>query len=224
MPDKDQIGEMIDYYDDRTPYHDDFMSFTTIEDHFNTFKDIVEFIKPLADGNATLELASGTGNWTSVLASFSKKVISVDSSPRSLELAKVKLKDYNNIEYHKLNIINDFGLPEKFDLIFSADFISHIPYQHFEKYLSNLKKILNKNGTLIHIDISYHEYFQQKESTIDNFGNWVYNRLLSNGKEYQVIKNFPDIEKIKTLFNQDFPNTKMINLPIHKRYMIISKL
>jgi len=65
-----------------------------------------------------LDLGCGTGLGAQLYRPFAKRLIGVDVSPKMLEKAAEK-KIYNRLEV--FDILQDWGFPQKFDLIYSSD-------------------------------------------------------------------------------------------------------
>jgi SAM-dependent methyltransferase len=114
--------------------------------HYNRF-----LLKQLPEhfGKA-LEIGCGTGGFARLLAKRSEKVLGVDLSPKMLEIARERSREYRNIDFQELDVLS-WGMPvERFDCIASIATLHHLP---FEEMLVKLKKALKPGGTLLVLDL-----------------------------------------------------------------------
>jgi len=80
---------------------------------------LFELVRPyLTEEMNVLDLGCGTGLGAQLYRPFAKKLIGVDVSSKMLEKAAAK-KIYNRLEV--FDILQDWGFPKKFDLIYSSD-------------------------------------------------------------------------------------------------------
>lgn len=146
------------------------MEVSSFYDHFSTTQHksgvhkrhllILEWLKyfGLKNHHSVLEIGSGIGTVTGLLAGFlsSGKLIANDISPKSIEIAKNRLKHLNNISF-TIGDITQTSFTEKFDVIVLPDVLEHISMElHFElfRYFNN---ILSEDGFIaIHIPNPYY--------------------------------------------------------------------
>ena len=213
--------EMLEYYRMRSKHHDDYMSYTNHENFYKRQKEIINLIKPIIEQKKIIEIACGTGNWTSILANYGNEVLGVDSSLESLKIAKEKLIDYDNINLIKQNIFYMDKIDMRYEVAFAADFWSHLPKGDIDNFLSILNLLIAKDAAVIFTDMTYKDYFKNEKSYLDNDGNRIFTRTLPNDeREYKVVKNFP---VKKELFSY-FPNKKNIayyEFPLIERWLLI---
>jgi predicted TPR repeat methyltransferase len=80
---------------------------------------LFDLVRPyLAEEMNVLDLGCGTGLGAQLYRPFAKRLIGVDVSSKMLEKAAEK-KIYNRLEV--FDILQDWGFPQKFDLIYSSD-------------------------------------------------------------------------------------------------------
>lgn len=112
-----------------------------------------EIIKRLSEehnlGNV-VEFGCGTGYFTKVIAKNSKHVIATDLSNEMLEVAKIQLKEFQNITIQKADCENISFPSEKFDTVFMANVIHFI--EHPLKALQENHRILKAGGLLLLVD------------------------------------------------------------------------
>ncbi len=101
-----------------------------------------------------LDLGCGTGTVTQTLKEQFKnaKVTCLDLAENMIEMAKLKLQDYNNIEY----VIGDFyeyNFTEKYDVIVSSLALHHLATDEDKKgFYKKIYKALTPGGVFLNAD------------------------------------------------------------------------
>ena len=104
------------------------------------------YIKNLIPKNSkVLEIGSGTGNFTGALIKTGANVFATDISPASLEVLKIKFKNFNNIETHVVDMEKMPFQNESFDFIVSAGCLS---YGDHEIVLNEIYRLIKRGGDL----------------------------------------------------------------------------
>ncbi len=108
-----------------------------------------------------LEIGCGIGTMTELLATnFQKsKIIALDISPVSIEIAKVKYKENKNISFYVADVCEFDFKNQIFDIIVLPDVIEHIPIEDHSILFKKLEQILNLNG-FIYINIPNPYYLE----------------------------------------------------------------
>lgn len=105
-----------------------------------------------------LEIGCGIGTFTSLIIPYicSGSILSMDISPKSIEIAKAGYSS-NNLEFVAADV-TDYNLDGKeFDVIILPDVLEHIPIELHSKLFEKLSKILSPNGfVFIHIPNPYY--------------------------------------------------------------------
>lgn len=123
-----------------------------------------------------LDIASGSGYGTQMLAKSAKRVYGVDISAEAVEYAK---KNYNatNIEY----LVGDAAsipLPdESIDTVVSFETIEHIP--EYKKFLQEIRRVMKPDGVLIVSTPNDDEYPEGNEYHVHEFGIDEFKELMS---------------------------------------------
>ncbi|MCL2577717.1 MAG: class I SAM-dependent methyltransferase [Defluviitaleaceae bacterium] len=114
-------------------------------DHLNRYY----FARQIAEGKIILDIASGEGYGSNILAEVAKKVVGVDISEDAVEFAKQKYKK-GNLEYlhgDACNIpIEGNGL---FDVICSFETLEHLDWDSQLLMLSEFTRLIKSDGILI---------------------------------------------------------------------------
>jgi len=136
-----------------------------------------------------LEIGSGIGNYTGIIAETGADLIASDISKKSLEVAARRYKENNNIEFHIADMENLPFQDDTFDAICSAGSLS---YGDFLKVRSEIKRVLKKGGLFICVDTlndnpiykinRYIDYLRGKrsKSTLNNMMTW---RMINSYKQ-----------------------------------------
>lgn len=103
------------------------------------------------DGNI-LEVGCGIGTQTQLMLQYlspKANLVSVDLSPKSIEIASSRLSEkYNNLTLIAGNIIElEFDLA--FDVIVMPDVLEHIPIDQHEMLFQKFSEILSENGIIV---------------------------------------------------------------------------
>lgn len=111
----------------------------------------------MPDSNV-LEIGCGIGTLTGLIAKVvtKGKIVSIDISPKSIEIAKSRNRKHSNIEY-VVSDMSDFNSIYKYDFVLLADVLEHIPLQdHVSLFEKIVKHIHLKSKILINIPSPYH--------------------------------------------------------------------
>lgn len=193
------VDEMNRYYDARAPWHDSYMSYTSAEALEQQLRPIIELIEKFLTGRRILEIACGTGNWTQVLASRANSVVAVDVSRSALEIARNKLGGARNVTFVQGDAYELAGIGESFEVLFAADWWSHIPLALLPSFLRSVSGKLVPRSKMIFTDMTFKLYFRQESCYYDSDRNRISRRRLPDGSEFEVVKNFPTEAEIRHL-------------------------
>lgn len=188
---EDLVQEMNEYYRENVPYHDECMSYT---DNLSMERLLAPIIERVADDivdKDVLEIACGTGNWTQVLSKRARSVVACDINEVYLTEAKKKPYQKDNVLFKVADAYTLDGIDGKFNLAFASDWWSHIPKSRIKQFTETLHSKLLPGSKVIMIDMLRKPELDKMFSHIDEEGNVIQKRTLPNGKEYQVVKNFP---------------------------------
>ena len=148
-------------------------------------------LQGLLAGHDVLELACGTGYWTAAIAPSAHSVVATDVSPEVLELASRKSYPPGRVRL----ALADAYAPEQIGGRFTAGFAgfwwSHVPRQDLPQFLGPFHRRLGSGARVVLCDNRYAEGSSTPVSRTDPAGNTYQRRLLRNGAEYEVLKNFP---------------------------------
>lgn len=107
-----------------------------------------------------LEIACGYGRWTQYLKDLCEHLVAIDLSGECVDACKQRFSDCPHIEFHvndgkSLSMIPDSSV----DFVFSFDSLVHADELVIEAYLSQLPRILSKNGVAFIHHSNLGEYY-----------------------------------------------------------------
>jgi SAM-dependent methyltransferase len=107
-------------------------------------------LEALAPYGSVLELACGTGQWTAALARHASAVTAVDSSPEALAICRARV-DAPHVRLVEADLFS-WRPRERFDLVFFAAWLSHVPPQRFDTFWAVVSDCLAPGGRAFVID------------------------------------------------------------------------
>ena len=148
-------------------------------------------------GRRVLELACGTGYWTKLIVALAESILAVDASPETLALAAAKSLPPQRVE---LRVADVYDLPDElglFDGAFAGFWWSHVPIRDQARFLASLDRRLLPGSRVAFLDNRYVEGNSTPISHRDAEGNTYQRRLLEDGSEHVVLKNFPTWDELR---------------------------
>jgi len=134
-----------------------------------------------------LEVACGTGWWTTHGARDAKSWLATDLNPGTLAIARQKSLP----ACVTLAQADAFDLPVgDFNAAFGGFWWSHVPLQQLSAWLASLHALLQPGAKVVFVDNLYVERSSTPISRTDDFGNTYQVRLLGDGSQHEVLKNF----------------------------------
>lgn len=113
------------------------------------FSESVQLVEAITNfdvrGNV-LELAGGTGLWTQHLVMRANRVTVVEVSPASIAASRARLGAFTNRVRYVEGDIFRFVPREKFDVVFFAFWISHVPADRFAAFWEMIRSCLAPGG------------------------------------------------------------------------------
>jgi SAM-dependent methyltransferase len=152
------LSEQAAYYRARASEYDDWWYRRHEADFGPVFAEAwwrdVEELRAAFDAFAprgdVLELAAGTGIWTTELLRFADRVTALDASAETLAINRTKNGD-DRVEYLETDVFS-FTPPRRFDVVFFSFWISHVPPGSFTGFWSVVADALAPGGRLFFLD------------------------------------------------------------------------
>ena len=145
-------------------------------------------------GRDVLEVACGTGYWSAVIAASARSVLATDADPGMIDLA---LKRHGRLPRLRFMVADAYsldGVSVDFNAAFAHWWWSHVPRQNIQEFLGALHGRLLPGSLVLFTDQMPYE---ARGRRIDADGNAWERRTLTDGRTFEVIKNFPTEEEIR---------------------------
>jgi len=183
MSDQALLREQLAYYRRRAPEYD-VTAFGDVEAARRHIAGVVDGLDPRGD---VLEIACGTGMWTAELARRADSVLAVDAAPEMIDIARERVRPHR-VDFVAADVFA-WRPARRFDTIFFACWLSHVPPSMFDGFWAALGGWLNPDGRVIFVDEHVDE--SPKEAYVGDTGHVVERRLL-DGSAHRLVKVFVD--------------------------------
>lgn len=170
-------------------------------ERFDDLRRLEHHVRALTAGHSVREFACGTGYWTRVLAEEAESVLATDISPEVLEIAQGKRLPTDRVEFAQADAFDPIPLPGRFTAGFAGFWWSHLPRERIAEALDSIHSSLSPGASMMFIDNVYVHGESTPISRTDGNGNTYQKRQLSDGSEYEILKNFPDEPEFHRLLN-----------------------
>ena len=179
--------QVNDYYAARAPEYD---RVYLKPERQADLQEIRQWLPTVFSGQSVLEVACGTGYWTQYLAPVAQRVMAIDASRETLEIAQARVAT-DGVEF----VIGDaYSLPAvapRFQSAFAGFWLSHIPKARMREFLAGLHEALEPGAKVVFLDNRFVEGSSTPITEQDDDGNTYQMRQLDDGSSHRVLKNFP---------------------------------
>jgi SAM-dependent methyltransferase len=182
LPDDGVVREQIDYYRRRASEYDA----TSTPEGDTLARQGLRLEQALRDfrpEGRVLEVACGTGLWTRRLIRYANDLTALDSSAAMIRLARTKIGDAE-VRFIEADIFS-WQPSQTYDVVFFANWLSHVPETRFESFWSLIRDCLGVRGRVFFMDESRDAW--RKEEFLEE--NLVLRRL-GDGSAHRVVKVF----------------------------------
>ena len=149
-------------------------------------------------GRTVVEVACGTGYWTQHIAQHAVRVDAFDINDETLAIARTKSIDPARVRFA---VGDAYAIPEPaapYDAAFAGFWWSHIAKLDLPRFLGGLHRVLAPGARIIMIDNCYVEGSSMPIVRTDSVGNTWQTRKLADGTTYQILKNFPTPDELRS--------------------------
>ncbi|TDB79167.1 trans-aconitate 2-methyltransferase [Micromonospora sp. KC721] len=139
-----------------------------------------------------LELACGTGQWTSLLAARAHSVTAVDAVTEVLALARARTAS-PTVQFIEADLF-EWQPPRRYDTVFFAFWLSHVPPTRLPDFWNTVATALTPGGKAIFIDDG--PAVAGSEEVLANQPAPAVLRRLDDGSQYRIVKVFHDAQTL----------------------------
>jgi len=175
-------------------------------------KKLHKLLKNLLDGHRVLEIACGTGYWTRTIASVSEFITAVDINEEVLQIARNRGISSDKVFFIQDDVYSLKKIKNNFSAGFAGFWWSHIIKSELKRFLALFHSKLQSDALLIFMDNRRVEGISTPISRVDIDGNTYQVRKLEDGREYEILKNFPTKNEILETLGNKIKNLKIIFL------------
>lgn len=135
-----------------------------------------------------LELACGTGLWTSQLARHADHVTAIDASQEVIALNRIRVRS-KKVEYICTDIF-DWQPEATYDVVFFGFWLSHVPPERFDSFWRLLRSCLSADGRVFFIDSLYEPTSTARDHQLNAPRATTVSRRLNDGRTFEIVKIF----------------------------------
>lgn len=142
-------------------------------------------------GRSVIEVACGTGYWTSHLARHAARVDAFDINEEMLVIARTKELDPARVRF---GVADAYAVPvpgTRYDAAYASFWWSHVAKRELPRFLQGLHRALAPGARVVFLDNRFVAGSSTPISRQDPDGDTWQTRTLSDGSRHEVLKNFP---------------------------------
>ena len=153
------------------------------------------WLPPRFAGASVIEVACGTGYWTQFVAPVATRVVALDPSPETLEIARSRVTSSTAsfVTGDAYALSPSLG---SFSAAFAGFWFSHVPIGRRREFLGSLAALLRPGARVVFLDNRFVDGSSSPISDTDAEGNTYQLRKLRDGSTHRVLKNFPTLGEL----------------------------
>jgi protein-L-isoaspartate O-methyltransferase len=187
------VSELADYYRERAQEYDAVYAKPERQEDLARLRAL---LPPLVSGRSVLEIAAGTGYWTTALASTARSIVATDLNDETLAVARSRSYGAADVRFRTADAYDLGAVEGRFDAIFAGFFWSHVPRSDVRRFAQGLLDRVEPGGVVILADNRYVEGSNHPVTRTTDDGDTYQTRQLSDGRTFEVLKNFPTREEV----------------------------
>ncbi|MEU8284054.1 class I SAM-dependent methyltransferase [Micromonospora sp. NPDC048905] len=180
------LAEQMAYYRAGAAEYD--RPYTEYED----LQRLLAVVDDLPIAGDVLELACGTGQWTSLLAARAHSVTAVDAASEVLALARARTAS-PTVQFIEADLF-EWQPPRRYDTVFFAFWLSHVPPARLPDFWNAVATALAPGGKAVFIDDG--PAVAASEEVLANQPTPAVLRRLDDGSQYRIVKVFHDAQTL----------------------------
>lgn len=192
----DVLTDMVEYYRARAAEYDEWWYRQGRYDHgpeqngrwFAEMQEVYAAFDALQFTGDVLELAPGTGIWTERLVRTARSITAVDASEEMVAINRAKVRS-DRVSYRIADLFA-WQPDRQYDGICFGFWVSHVPTERLDGFLSTVADALRPGGTIFFVDGRRESASTAANHVLPEAGAQVMTRKLNDGRAYQIVKNF----------------------------------
>lgn len=158
---------------------------------------VARIVAALRPAGNLLEIACGTGMWTGALAGSATAVTAIDAAPEMIGIARGRVTAAN-VRFEVADVFT-WTAAERFDTVFFAFWLSHVPASRFERFWQQLRGLVTEQGRVLFVD--EHPDARGKEAYAPGSDEIIHRRL-TDGSEHRLVKVFLHPRQLRARLHQ----------------------
>ena len=187
------LKHQVDYYSARAPEYDQWFYREGRYDYGPEFlarwqAEVATVRDQLHSGppcQHILELAPGTGIWTSELIQLGERVTALDASDTMIAINKAKLRS-DKVTYRRTDLF-EWRPRREYDMVFFGFWLSHVPSDKRARFLRAAHQALKPGGRLFLVDSQVIDPTETRTGT-ESLGGERQRRELNDGRRFEIVK------------------------------------
>lgn len=194
---------LAEYYSARAEIYDEIYQRQDLQRQ-RELEELKTLICNTFSGRHLLEIACGTGYWTTEAANVAASVVAVDASDVMLKKAKERLAGSEKVRFQTDDAYLLNNVSGTFNSAMAFCWFSHVPKERREEFISNLHRRLKPGSPVLLVDNSYVEGLGGELLPPDDHGNTYKMRKLGD-RQIPVLKNYFSERELCQMFNKYDP-------------------
>ncbi|MCC5636965.1 class I SAM-dependent methyltransferase [Nostoc sp. CHAB 5844] len=202
------LQQQIEYYSARANEYDEWFYRIGRYDRgeknnqrwFNEVAIVKDALHKISAVDDILELASGTGIWTQELLGIGKKITAIDASEEVIAINRSKL-GLPSVKYYIFDLFT-WQPDTEYDLVFFAFWLSHVPPNLLNSFLTKVNQSVRIGGQIFIIDSRFEPTSTANNHILEDDRNIYQTRNLNDGQEFQIVKIFYQPDELQDKLKQ----------------------
>lgn len=203
------VDDITRYYAARAPVYDHTAGYTNPETE-QLRVPIKARYRAVFAKHTVLEIACGTGYWTPTVAGVATSVLGVDINPLVIAQARNRCRHLANVAFQIADAYVLEGVPAGFSAALGILWWSHMPKQRIAAFLATLHSRLLPGACVLFVDQLPYDGHTRRQ---DRDGNILEQRVLPDGRVFEIVKNFPTEEEVRHALAGIADNVEYVERP-----------
>ena len=208
------VDDVARYYAARAPVYDETAGYMDPEAERRRLP-IKARLREMFCGHTVLEIACGTGYWTSTVGEVADSVLAVDINPSLLSQAEDRCKHLPNVAFQVADAYTLADVPAEFSAAFGIWWWSHMPKERIPAFLAALHGKLLPGAFALFVDQLPYDGPARRQDAV---GNILEQRPLPDASSVEIVKNFPTEEDIRQALSGIADNVQFTERPSERSW------